>query len=67
MSVHDVGDWNLPFEAGMVLTMEPIIDLPDQKLHIRVEDTVLVTPTGAEILSVGVPKEVDELLALIKH
>ena len=67
LSVHDVGDWNLPFEPGMVLTMEPIIDLPDQKLHIRIEDTVLVTPTGVEVLSVGVPKEVDELLALIKH
>ena len=67
LSVHDVGDWSLPFEAGMVLTMEPIIDLPEQKLHIRVEDTVLVTPTGVEVLSAGVPKEVDEVLALIKH
>jgi Xaa-Pro aminopeptidase len=67
LSVHDVGDWNLPFEAGMVLTMEPIIDLPEQKLHIRIEDTVLVTPNGVEVLSAAVPKEVDELLALIKH
>jgi Xaa-Pro aminopeptidase len=67
LSVHDVGDWNLPFEPGMVLTMEPIIDLPDQKLHIRIEDTVLVTPNGAEVLSTGVPKEVDEVLALIRH
>jgi Xaa-Pro aminopeptidase len=66
MSVHDVGDWNLPFEAGMVMAIEPIIDLPDQQLHIRVEDTILVTPTGAEILSTGLPKEVDELLALMK-
>ena len=67
LSVHDVGDWNAPFAAGMVLAIEPIIDLPDQQLHIRIEDTVLVTPTGAEVLSTGLPKEVDELLALIKH
>ena len=67
LSVHDVGDWNLPFEPGMVLTMEPIIDLPEQKLHIRVEDTVLVTPNGVEVLSSAVPKEVDELLALIRR
>ena len=67
LSVHDVGDWNAPFEAGMVMAIEPIIDLPDQQLHVRVEDTILVTPTGAEILSTAVPKEVDELLALIKH
>jgi len=66
LSVHDVGDWNAPFEAGMVLAIEPIIDLPDQQLHIRIEDTILVTPTGAEILTPGLPKEVDELLALLK-
>ncbi|MBI4887482.1 MAG: aminopeptidase P family protein [Acidobacteria bacterium] len=67
LSVHDVGDWSLPFEAGMVLAIEPIVDIPDEHLHIRVEDTILVTPTGAEILSTGLPKDVGELLALIKH
>ena len=66
LSVHDVGDWSAPFETGMVLAIEPIIDLPDQQLHIRIEDTILVTPTGAEILTPGLPKEVDELLALIR-
>jgi Xaa-Pro aminopeptidase len=66
LSVHDVGDWSLPFEPGMVMAIEPIIDIPDQRLHIRVEDTILVTPTGAEILSAGLPKEANELLALIK-
>ena len=28
MSVHDVGDWNLPFEEGMVLAIEPIWTCP---------------------------------------
>jgi Xaa-Pro aminopeptidase len=67
LSVHDVGDWSLPFEAGMVMAIEPIIDIPEQQMHIRVEDTILVTPTGAEILSTGLPKEVDGLLALMKR
>ena len=67
LSVHDVGDWNAPFEAGMVLAIEPIIDLPDQQLHVRIEDTILVTPTGAEILTPGLPRDADELLALIKR
>lgn len=66
LSVHDVGDWSLPFEAGMVMAIEPIIDIPEQQLHIRIEDTILVTPNGAEILSTGLPKEADELLPLIK-
>jgi len=65
MSVHDVGDWNAPFEVGMVMAIEPIIDLPG--LHIRIEDSVLVTPTGAEILSTGVPKEVEEVIALLRQ
>jgi len=64
MSVHDVGDWTLPLEAGMVLAIEPILDLPDQRLHVRVEDTVLITDTGAEVLTAAVPKQVGELLAL---
>ena len=67
LSVHDVGDWNAPFEAGMVMAIEPIIDIPQQQLHIRVEDTILVTPTGAEVLTSAVPKEVNELLRLIKR
>jgi Xaa-Pro aminopeptidase len=65
LSVHDVGDWNAPFEAGMVMAIEPIIDIPDQQLHIRVEDTILVTPTGAEVLTSAVPKEVSDVLGLI--
>ncbi len=66
MSVHDVGDWSQPFEAGMVMAIEPIIDIPEQQLHIRVEDTIVVTPTGAEILTGSVPKEVEEMLALLR-
>jgi Xaa-Pro aminopeptidase len=65
MSVHDVGDWNLPFEAGMVMAIEPIIDMPG--LHIRIEDSVLVTPTGAEVLTSAVPKEAEEIMALLKQ
>jgi Xaa-Pro aminopeptidase len=65
LSVHDVGDWTAPFKEGMVLAIEPIIDLPDEDLHIRIEDTVLVTATGAQVLTAAAPKEIDELLALV--
>jgi Xaa-Pro aminopeptidase len=67
LSVHDVGDANVPFAEGMALAIEPIIDLPEQQLHVRIEDTVLVTATGTEVLSAAVPKEVNELLALTKR
>jgi Xaa-Pro aminopeptidase len=65
MSVHDVGDWSLPFEAGMVMAIEPILDMPG--MHIRIEDSVLVTPTGVEVLSAAVPKEAEEVMALLKQ
>ena len=44
-------------EPGMVLTVEPGIYLAEEGIGVRIEDTVLVTDTGAEILT-PVPKEV---------
>jgi Xaa-Pro aminopeptidase len=66
MSVHDVGNPREPFRPGMVIAVEPIIEIPEKQLHIRIEDTVLVTDDEPLILSASVPKEVDEVLALIK-
>lgn len=65
MGVHDVGDYSLPLQVGMVIAIEPIIEIPEENLHIRIEDTVLITPDGNEVLSAAVPKEVDEVLALV--
>ena len=65
LSVHDVGDSSLPFEPGMVIAVEPIIEIPERNIHIRIEDTVLITEGEPEILSAAVPKEVDALLALV--
>ncbi len=66
MSVHDVGDYTEPFRPGMVIAVEPIIEIPDKHLHVRIEDTVLITEGEPYILSAAVPKEVDEVLALMK-
>ncbi len=65
LAVHDVGDSKLPFEPGMVIAVEPIIEEPEHHIHIRIEDTVLVTDGAPEILSASVPKDVDGLLALV--
>jgi Xaa-Pro aminopeptidase len=66
MSVHDVGDLAAPFRPGMVIAVEPIIEIVAKQLHVRIEDTVLVTDRDPVILSAAVPKEVDEVLALMK-
>ena len=67
MSVHDVGDYAAPFRPGMVIAVEPIIEIADKQLHVRIEDTVLITDGAPVILSAAVPKEVDDVLALMKQ
>jgi len=60
MDVHDVGSYATPFQPGMVLTVEPGVYLADEDLGIRIEDDVLVTAEGHEVLST-VPKTVEEV------
>ncbi|MCI0696880.1 Xaa-Pro peptidase family protein [candidate division KSB1 bacterium] len=70
ISVHDVGsyfDQSQPFEPGVVFNVEPLLEFRDQKTHLRLEDTVLITETGAENLTAGVPAELEEIYALIRQ
>jgi Xaa-Pro aminopeptidase len=69
ISVHDVDppDPNRPLEAGVVFNVEPLLELPDKKTHMRLEDTVLITPTGALNMTAGVPAALDEIYALIRE
>ena len=67
MVVHGVGDSALPLEPGMVIAVEPIIEIKEKQLHIRIEDTVLVTEGDPVVLTAAAPKEVAELLALMKN
>ena len=72
IAVHDVIDIvgsaaQKPFVAGTVFNVEPILEFPDRKIHIRLEDTVIVTETGAENLTAGVPAEVEPLYGLIRQ
>lgn len=62
--VHDVGSSGRPLEPGMVLTVEPGIYLPEEGLGVRIEDDVLVTADGYEMLS-DFPREIDEIEALM--
>jgi Xaa-Pro aminopeptidase len=65
LATHDVLIPRGPIKAGQIVTVEPIIEFPDKQMHFRVEDTVLVTEKGPEILSSGVPKEIDAIEALV--
>jgi Xaa-Pro aminopeptidase len=61
LDVHDVGDHDAPFKPGVVLTVEPGLYVPEQGVGVRIEDTVLVTEAGYEVLSACVPKAVDAI------
>ncbi|MGD8235738.1 MAG: Xaa-Pro aminopeptidase [Chromatiales bacterium] len=79
MDVHDVGDYKVDgawrmLEPGMVLTVEPGLYIPEgmrgvakkwQGIGIRIEDDVLVTKDGHEVLTSDAPKEIDEIEALM--
>ena len=61
LDVHDAGAYQEPLAAGMVITLEPGIYLPDQNLGVRIEDDVVVTKSGAKFLSDGLPREAAEI------
>lgn len=51
LNVHDVGEYDRPLEAGVVMTVEPGIYIPAEGIGIRIEDDVYVTPKGPRVLS----------------
>ncbi len=65
LEVHDPGSFDVPLEAGMVITIEPGIYIAEENLGVRIEDTVLVTAAGGEVLSSALPKEAEEIERLI--
>lgn len=60
LEVHDVTP-DGPLAPGAVITIEPGIYLPDQKLGIRIEDDILLTATGNQNLTAAIPKTIDEI------
>lgn len=65
MDVHDVGNYEVPLEPGMILTVEPGIVESKKNITIHVEDMVLVTEQGHEVLSKSIPIEVGDIEKLM--
>ena len=69
ISVHDVdpSDRARPLVAGVVFNVEPLLEIPEKKIHMRLEDTVLVTENGAVNMTASAPAGIEEIYALIRQ
>ena len=65
LNVHDPMDYNRALEPGMVITIEPGIYLPEEEIGFRIEDDILITPDGNELLTRRLPREVEEIEKLM--
>ncbi len=65
LAVHDPSVDTL--QAGMVITVEPGAYLRDQGMGCRIEDTILVTKDGFEVLSKGCPSKPEEIEAFVQQ
>ena len=67
LDTHDVSLLDLPLAPGNVVTVEPGLYFKKYNIGIRIEDDVLVTPTGSENLSKIIIKERKDIEAYFKH
>lgn len=66
LDTHDVGNYkDLILQPGMVLTVEPGLYIEEEGIGIRIEDDVLVTDEGHEVLSKDIFRSVDEIEAFM--
>ena len=67
LDVHDVGDMNVPFAPGTVLTVEPGIYLPDEGFGVRLEDDIVLTENGPVNLMEKIPIEANEIESIMNR
>lgn len=65
LDVHDPASRELA--AGMTITVEPGVYIPEENIGVRIEDTVVVTDRGVRVLSAGFPKDPDEIERLLRE
>jgi len=64
LEVHDVGDTSVPVPRGAVFTIEPGIYIPEEKIGVRIEDIVWVSPDGSLVnFTAALPHTAEEIEA----
>ena len=69
LEVHDVsgGPFDGVYKPGMVFTIEPALRIPDERIYIRLEDTIVITEKGYENLSAQLPMEIDDIERVMRE
>lgn len=68
MSVHDVGRYRTrPLEVGTVISVDPMLWVPEEKVYVRCEDTLVITDDGCQVLTAAAPLDCDEIEAVMKQ
>lgn len=67
LDTHDLGDYFMEIQPGMVFTIEPGIYINDEGLGIRIENDILVTETGVEDLMANIPVTADAIEARMRR
>lgn len=67
LDVHDVGTYQTGLQVGDVFTIEPGLYIPEEALGVRIEDNYLMHADGAECLSKGLVKKIDEIERLMSR
>jgi Xaa-Pro aminopeptidase len=67
MSVHDVGDYSVPLEEGMVFVIEPQFRVPEDRIYIRLEDMIVVTEDGVDIISDFLPRDIEGIERIMQE
>jgi len=65
MEVHDVQKNFTAYEPGMVFTIEPALTIPEDRVYIRLEDMIVITPNGHDNMSGFAPIEIDAIEKLM--
>lgn len=61
LEVHDATDPGVTLAPGMVITIEPGVYIAEENIGVRIEDVVLITETGARVLSSSLPREAADI------
>jgi Xaa-Pro aminopeptidase len=67
MATHDVGMQGVEYKPGMVFTIEPSLVIPEENINIRLEDLIVITEKGRDVVSEFIPMEIEAIEKTMKE